>query len=172
MRPKFILLFGILAVCLLSAQAQIVNENESRLVLQPNAAAVTLAIENSNKSFDANAQLELLDVEGKVRAKTSAPLQIKTGRDNYQISLPFGELLQTVGDDIIWYRLHYRIGAAEGIMSVSLLAKDNFELRVFAAENVFAGINYRARVLAIHPFTGLPIEGVDLDMELALELKG
>ncbi|HEV7644879.1 MAG TPA: alpha-2-macroglobulin family protein [Pyrinomonadaceae bacterium] len=172
MRPKFILLFGILAVCLFSAHAQIVNEAESRLILQPNTAEISLAVENSGRNLDADAQLELLDIEGKVRAKTSVPLRIKTGKENHQISLPFGDLLKTVGSDIIWYRLRYRVGAAAGIISLSQLVTDNFELRVIASESVFAGINYRARVLATNPFTGLPIEGVDLDMELELDLKG
>ncbi len=172
MRPKFILLFGILAVCLLSAHAQTVNEAESRLVLQPNTAEVSLAVENPGRNLDADARLELLDIEGKVCAKTSAPLRIKTGKETYQISLPFGDLLKTVGNDITWYRLRYRVGAAEGIISLSQLVTENFELRVIASESIFAGINYRARVLATHPFTGLPIEGVDLDMELKVRLKG
>jgi hypothetical protein len=172
MRPKLILLFGILAVCLSLAHAQIVNEAESRVVLQPDTAEATLVIENSGQDIAADARLELLDIEGKVRAKASAPLQIKTGRDNYQISLPIYDLLKAAGDEIIWYRLRYRIGAAEGVMSLSQLVRDNFELRVISSESVFAGVNYRARVLAIHPFTGLPIEGVDLDTELTLELKG
>ncbi len=172
MRPKFILLFGMLAVCLLSAHAQTINEAESRVVLQTNTAEISLAVENSGGNFDADAQLELLDIEGKIRAKTSMPLRIKPGKENYQISLFLGDLLKDVESDIIWYRLRYRVGAAEGIISLSQLVTDNFELRVIASESVFAGINYRARVLATRPFTGLPIAGVDLEMELELELKG
>src|SRR5204863_1895826 len=77
----------------------------------------------------------------------------------------------------LWYRLHYRIATtgspithtAEGIVSLSEITPDLFELRVAAAEMAHEAMRYQARVQAIHPITRKPAQGVRVDAVLTLE---
>ncbi|HBR57244.1 MAG TPA: hypothetical protein DEA22_07220, partial [Blastocatellia bacterium] len=61
---------------------------------------------------------------------------------------------------------------AGGIIAFSSLIDDLFELRVISSGNVFAGMNLRSRVVAVNPFTGIPLSGVRVKASLSLELKG
>ena len=78
---------------------------------------------------------------------------------------------------LLWYRLHYRIAAAEaqasvtadGIISLSEITPDLLEVRVAAAEMAHEGMRYRARVQAIHPITQKPAGKVQVDAVLTLE---
>nr|MBA2347806.1 hypothetical protein [Solirubrobacterales bacterium] len=71
-----------------------------------------------------------------------------------------------------WYRLRYRIGGTAGIVSLSQLLRDLFELRIIASGNVISGTTYRTRVRAVNPFADQPSAGVAVETEIELELKG
>lgn len=170
------------AVCLffvpeISAQTAVtINETKTNAVLTEKAAEISLTIENLGKSFEGEISLELLDKDEQVRAKTSKKAKIKRGASTDKISLPLGDLMRTSQDDIGWFRLRYSVKTKNGnlqtagIISLSEIIKDIFELRVTAAENVFAGMNYRVRARAVHPFTNAPIQNVKIAGELALDV--
>jgi hypothetical protein len=84
--------------------------------------------------------------------------------------VPLGDLLSSAENDLAWYRLRYRVGQADGLISLSELLKDNFELRVAGGETVLLGATYRTRVLAVQPFTKAPVKGVKITGELTLEI--
>ena len=71
MRQKLFLLFVVCFVCLLSAEAQTVIEAESNAVFNEKSANITLAIENSKRTFDGKIELELLDAQSVIRAKSA-----------------------------------------------------------------------------------------------------
>ncbi len=179
MKGKF---FPFVSVCLfliLTTNAQTgisVSEEKSTAVLLEKSAEILFEINNPGKTFNGRISLELLDTDGKIRAEFSANEKIRNGSTAYKISLPLGELMQKSEDEIGWFRLNYKILDAknslqtEGIVSLSELLKDIFELRVSAAENVFAGMNFRARVRAVHPFTNLPVKNVKITGEISLDL--
>src|SRR5262245_25423344 len=139
MRQKLFLVVVVCLVCFFSVQAQTVIETESNISFGERNADLSLVLENSTSAFDAAAEFEVLDGEGKIRAKQSQNLRIGRGKETYKIALAIGDLLKTAEDEIAWYRLHYRVGRAEGFISLSELMKDVFELRVATGESVFSG---------------------------------
>jgi uncharacterized protein YfaS (alpha-2-macroglobulin family) len=170
MRQKLFLSVALCLMCLFSARAQTVIESESNIVFVDKTANVSVTLENSEQNSDGKIELELLDAQNRIRAGASQNLNLKKGKETYKIALPVGDLLTTAGDEIAWFRLHYRVGRAEGFISLSELLKDVFELRVAAGENVFSGANYRVRVRAIQPFTNEAVKNVKVEGELTLDI--
>ena len=170
MRPKLFLLLVVCLVCLFSANAQTLNEKETSVVLNETAADLALVVENPSRAFEAPVEIELLDAESKVRARVSQPVRLKEGKDTYHIAMPLGDLLKTAENEIAWYRLRYRVGDARGIISLSQILRDIFELRVIATDNLLTGMTYRSRIRAINPFTGAPVAGVKIDAVVSLDL--
>ena len=170
MRQKLFLSVAVCLFALFSAHAQTVDETRSSIVFDGQTAQISIVLENANQAFDSKIELELLDAENKIRANASQNLTVEKGRENYKIALPIGDLLKTAEDKIAWFRLRYRIGENSGIISLSQLLRDVFELRVAAGENVFSGTNYRVRVRAIQPFTKTPVKNVKLEAALKLEI--
>lgn len=154
-----------------------VVEAKSNAVLLKRSADFSFQIENPNESFNGKISLELLDKEGKKRAEISRNEKFGRGIFVRKISLPLGELMQTTEDEIAWYRASYKIFDAggslktEGVISLSEIIKDIFELRVTASEKIYKGMNYRARARAVHPFTGLPVKNVKIEGEIELSLE-
>ena len=169
-------LFLALVVCLFlafaaNAQSKItVNEEKSKIVIKEQTADVSLVLNNDANSFNDRITLEILDEENKIRSQTSQPHRIKKGENTYKLALPLNDSLKTSDEKLVWYRLRYRAGNAEGTISLSELIKDIFELRVAAAENVFSGQIYRVRLRAIHPFTKSAVKNVRVEGELELDI--
>src|SRR5262245_59948309 len=169
MRYKLFPLFVTVLVCAFSAAAQTVVESESSVVLNDKTAAVSLVIE-AQKAAETRVDLALLDQNDVARASTVAAVHIKSGKTVHKITVPLGDLLKIADTEIGWYRLSYRIGQNAGIISLSELMKDVFDLRAAIAENVFAGMNYRVRVRTLHPFTKQPVKNVEVEGDLKLDL--
>jgi hypothetical protein len=157
-----------------------VNESSSRIILGKAPAEVLLSVENpSTADVTANVQLELLDPRNKSIATTSQVQPIARGSQTLRLSLPFafssaGEKERT---QLLWYRLHYRLSPQEspaetlagGIISVSEMTPDVFELLVSAAQMVREGNRYRARVQAAHPITHRAVPNVRVDAQVTLD---
>jgi A-macroglobulin TED domain/Alpha-2-macroglobulin family/Carboxypeptidase regulatory-like domain/MG2 domain/A-macroglobulin receptor binding domain/Macroglobulin domain MG3/Alpha-2-macroglobulin bait region domain len=159
-------------VCQFSAFGQTLVENESTVVLNEKTADLRLVIDNRNQSFDDKISLELFDTKDILRQSLSSPQKIKSGKETYQISFPLGDLMKTDENNIAWFRLKYRIGDTRGIVSLSQILKDVFEIRVIATEYLFSGMTYRSRIQTIDPFRNQPTAGVSIKAEMKLELKG
>ena len=168
---RVILTFALCLVCLFSAQAQIVIENESSIVLNEKTADLSLVIDNPNKNSMQKISLELIDANGVVRSQKTISQQITKGKEIYKLQLPLGDLLEKNQADISWYRLRYQVGENRGIVSLSQIVKDIFEVRIIAADELFSGMTYRTRIRAINPFTNESVSGVKINSELELEIK-
>jgi hypothetical protein len=160
MRQKLSLLVVLCLVGLFSAKAQTVNESESKISFSETSADVSLAVENPKQSFDGKIELELLDAESKIRAKSFQNAKIENGKKSYNLTLPINDLMKKSENEIAWFRLRYRIGEMQGIISLSEIMRDIFELRVIASENLLSGMTYRSRVRALNTFTQKSVEGV------------
>ena len=171
MRQKLSLLVVLCLVCLFSAKAQTVNESESKISFNETSADVLLVVENPKQTFDSRIELELLDAENKIRTKSFQNAKIENGKKSYNLTLPIADLMKKSENEIAWFRLRYRIGEAQGIISLSQIMRDIFELRVIASDNLLSGMTYRSRVRALNPFTNKAVEGVKVNAELELELK-
>lgn len=158
-------------VCLFSANAQTVNESETSIVFNEKTAVVNLTIENAESNKTQKVSLEILDETGIVKTQISTNQLFKQGKNSYQFNLQLGDLLEKNQADIFWYRLRYQVGDKKGILSLSQIMKDIFELQVFASNNILAGMTFRQRVKAFNPFTFVPLAKVKIDGELELEIK-
>jgi len=157
-----------------------VNETLTRIHLEKRPAEVLLAVENlTGRASNARVQVELLDPRNRVTAQITGVQAITAGSQVLNLSLPISlsNLKENERRQLLWYRLHYRLSeegspadtATEGIISLSEITPDLFEIRVAASEFVREGGRYRARVQAIHPITRRPAVNVRIDGELTLD---
>ncbi len=125
-----------LVVCLflvLTMQAQTgitVNEEKSSVFINEKTADVSLVLKNDAENFNTPITLEILDGQNNPIVRSSQPHLIKKGEHIYKMSLPLGDLATAAGDNLTWYRLRYRVGDLSGVISLSELIRDIFELRV------------------------------------------
>lgn len=183
MKGKLFLAVGVCLFLICAARAQksflIVSEAETEAILLDKTAEISLVAENRQAAFDASVALELLDIKSDTRAQSSEEKKIRSGKGIYKISLPLSDLMQTAQNEIAWYRLRYRITdksgrvRSAGVVSLSEILSDVFDVRVVASERVFAGTTYRTRVRAVHPFTRAPVKNVKISgaVELSLDAE-
>lgn len=160
-----------------AAAALRVNEAATRFFLQEDRTSIALAVENpTGRTLAVRVQLELLDPRGKLRASAERDETLKRGQAEVVIPIPLELNMKDQKDrnELLWYRLRYRItpasgaaaNAAEGIVSLSEITPDIFDLRVVAPPVTRAGMRCRAQVSALHPISARPVAGVSLEGEV------
>jgi hypothetical protein len=168
-------LFPILVVCLVcafSAAGQKVIEPVSTAVVRDGRITADIVVD-SPIARRVQISADLIDQRGNVQSVSAARNQyLPAGRQKVTFQFSYADTNNDLNDDLTWYRVHYRIGDSSGIISLSQMIADLFELRIIAADNLMSGMNYRVRVRALHPFTELPAPGVAINTELELQLKG
>lgn len=178
-----------LVVCLLFAvhpsgagSALRLDESKIRVSLEEAQTRVSLEVESGGtRSFDARVTIALLDPRDKVRAEASTGASVRPGKNSLSlpIKLPYSELLEAERKQFPWYRLRYRVApegdapvaAVEGIVSLSEVTPDLFELRVFAPRKASAGSQLRTRVRTFNPVTGRAVKGVEVSGELKFDTE-
>ncbi len=173
MRLRLLTLFAAVLFCTIPAAAQTVNEAESSVAIDGQMAVVRLAVASDVDQAAVPASIELVDTADKVRSRaTISTVAVRNGKQTLEFRLPIGDVLAQKTEDIAWYRLRYTIGTATGVVSLSQMIRDLFEMRIIAAEYLFTGTTYRVRVRATQPFTGQPAAGVQTEINVAFEAKG
>jgi len=116
-------------------------------------------------------QVQLVDPGDSVVAAVSRKFTIGAGNQILTFTLPTRtrDFSPDEKDNIILYRLRYQLtpelkdaNQVEGIISVSHIAPDLFELKIAATEYVRPGIDYRITVTALHPVTHKSTPNVDI----------
>jgi len=195
MRRRWLSLLPCLQVCLCAlAVASLVNaaqtfslrvnEAATRISLAEGHSKISLAVENdAPHSVPAHIKVELLDTHDKVVGRTQRRERLKPGANVVASFLPVSNVARPGSDDyrqVLWYRLRYEIAAdaatgaeaatlAGGIISLSEITPDLFELDVAAARKANAGQLYRVRVRTAHPLTSLPVRGVEVLAEVVFD---
>ncbi|MDQ1559293.1 MAG: hypothetical protein QOD32_2353, partial [Pyrinomonadaceae bacterium] len=161
-----------------------VNEATTRISLVEGQGKVSLAVENdTGRNAPARVTLELLDPHDKVVAGTRRRETLKPGANVVAAFLQVSNLTRPGADvsPLLWYRLRYEIAPAvaspdtpaatpvTGIISLSEITPDLFELRVAAASKANAGQLYRVRVRATHPLSLRPVRGVEIAAEVVFD---
>ncbi len=157
-----------------------VNETNTRILVDKKPAEVLLAVENlTGATLNATIDVELLDPRNQTRASLSQSQKIAAGNQKLSLPIPFSisNLDEKDRRELLWYRLRYRItennssanAIAEGIVSISGITPDLFELRVATSGIARESRRYLARVRATHPITRQPAADVRIDGELTLE---
>lgn len=185
-RSWVIFLFSLFTLSLLLSQLSSasttfrINEASIRLRLEDKQTSVALAIENpTGHAFPAHVRLEVLRPDGQVVAMVESDENIKRGNASLLVPLP----LQLTGlnyaerNEMLWYRLRYQLTPlptaeqpgterVEGIVSLSEITPDIFQLSVTTADHAREGTRYRAQVRTLHPITSRPVKGVEVEAEL------
>lgn len=173
MRRTVLGVFVLVVVCAFSAAGQSVVETESSASVQQRDVLVSLMISADQIVSGVSTHIELLDTDGVVRAQSpTTNIRIQRGKRAAEFRIPLGDIASSdYNQDLAWYRLRYRVGEANGVIAMSQLLRDLFELRVFAIDQLLAGMNYRVRVRALNPLSGLPTDRVRIEAALKLSLK-
>ena len=135
---------------------------------------VSLAIENpTGNDFQAHISVQLIDPDGVVQSTAERDEDLRKGSGKVQLSLPLPKMKSSDEAAVFWYRLRYEIyqsdarsAVAQGIISVSQVAPDIFELHLATPTTVIPGGHFRATVRAVQPVTLRPIQGVNLEAKL------
>lgn len=172
MRLRLIPLFVSLLVCAFAVRAQTVSESGSTASIRGKIAVVDLIVESATDVRGISSNVQLLDPNGAGQFLVSNKYDLKRGRNSLKFELPIGDMRSSAENDIAWYRLQYKIGDSAGIISMSQLIGDLFELRISATDSLMAGMNYRVRVRAVNPFDDKPAVGVNVDINVELDLRG
>lgn len=157
-----------------------VNESRTRFVLHKDRSEVLLAVENTtSETRNASVRLELLDTHNAVLCETSATQSVAPGSQTLRFNLPsiVADVNKFNRRELLWYRLRYRlvdvVGSGmsinNGIISLSGITPDMFEIRVATSQTARQGGQYRARVQAIHPLTHRPAAGVQINGEISFD---
>jgi hypothetical protein len=156
-----------------------VNEKATRLDTHGAQSAALLAVENSSGAkLAAKITVELLDTKNEVKAKGEARESLAQGKQTVRVPLPFDfdKLASSDRSVFPWYRLRYtvtpedsQVDPLKGVISLSEIMTQLFELRLSAPQKVREGTRFGVRVRAEHPFTSLPVAGVELSGRIELD---
>src|ERR1700752_1307064 len=186
-RKWLLSLLCLLVVCLLvvvqstSARFELrVNEAKTKLTFNELAPELALVVENGGKPLVAEIKVELIDTGNRVVAAVSDKIDLKTGSQRVLFTRPTRtrDFSPEEKSDILWYRLRYQVtplGPADnvtavgGIVSVSSITPDLFDLRVATPEFVRGGTSFKAMVKASHPISNKPAANVVVKGLIELE---
>jgi hypothetical protein len=156
-----------------------INEAATRFLIQHDSASVLLSINNSSGGLvRTRIQIEVLDPENRVKASVDRIEDLARGNKILTLPVPFNssKLLPAERRRLLWYRLHYRFipdqsaaNTTDGLVSLSEITPDLFEVRLATSEIVHEGGGYFARIQTIHPITRRPAANVAIDAEVTLE---
>jgi hypothetical protein len=142
---------------------------------------VRVEVENgTGRDFPARLRVELLDPHDRVRANAATDVRLRRGMNALDVALElsYAQLLEAERKEFPWYRLRYSVAPAsttdattalEGVVSVSEITPDLFELSVISAPAARPGSHYGARVRTANPVTQRPLKGVAVEATLTFE---
>jgi len=179
----FVIAIGVGCASICRAQEALrVSESAIRVHFQSDTTTVDLRLENiSRQTTSARIALELVDPHGIVHAQADRSVSLSTGITKTQLvlpAIPASEKNQATAH-LFLYRLRYSLtpnsgdGSVfqpiEGIVSISEVAPQLFELHAATSEFVKPGDHYALHVRAIHPVTSAPAQGVAVQGALDID---
>jgi hypothetical protein len=161
-----------------AGQSLRIDEHLSKVALNGKTYAVFLTASSTDSHQSAFIKLDVITPQGMNVASTSAPVQLNIGTNKLSASVSLPELPKN-SEDLLWYRLAYRVTAngvelAHGILPLFEPVQD-FALHVSAPAMVQPGKKFFVRVHTSHPVLGRAIGSVAIraqvhesDAEMAL----
>lgn len=154
-----------------------VDESSTRLFLREKSSEIEFVLESRGRAQTAKILLEIVSPDDTVRTKTEREVELKKGTNRLTLPLELTEA-NLSGGDLLWHRLRYQIlplkengQTVSGVVSLSEITPDLFEVRVAAADDSMEGSRYGVRVRAAHPLTNRGAKDVRISATLELELK-
>jgi uncharacterized protein YfaS (alpha-2-macroglobulin family) len=148
-----------------------VNETTTKVLIKGERLVVALAVNNlSDKAVAAHVKLEIIDPQNQVRALVERDVTIKQGPSTLDIPLPVSISNKEL-PDLLWHRLRYRInpGPVEGLVSLSEITPDIFQLGIIKPMATLAGTRYSVKVRAAHPVSSHPMSGVNVEATIKFD---
>ena len=106
---------------------------------------------------------QLVGTRNEIASQASSPCVLGSGVTHCRLELPpYASPGKASGSYLPRVRLRYSAGVTAGIVAVSQIAPELYELHVAGPANVHPGASYTARVRALHPVSGEPRGGVAL----------
>jgi hypothetical protein len=151
------------------------DESKIRIFLDAGRTRVSLQVSNATgHDFNARLRVELLDPDDAVKSSSETVARVRRGTNSFEVPLDlrYAELPESDRDDFPWFRLRYSLAAddatpapeaAAGVVSVSEVTPDLFELRVVSPRRARAGSPLTARVRTANPVTQRPAKGVAVE---------
>ncbi|HSO73199.1 MAG TPA: MG2 domain-containing protein [Blastocatellia bacterium] len=159
-----------------------VNETATRLSFEEGEAHVALVVVNdAGRQVSGRIKLDLVDSYGDVRAQGQIDQLLPPGATTAVCRLAFNFWTLTKDDQrrVLWYRLRYSISSGDafrdakasvnGIISISEITPDFFDLSVVAPMIAEQATRYHVRVRAAHPVSSEPISGVAVQAEITTD---
>ncbi len=186
-RPRTITrVFVLVALCLTAlvltsrsgAQGTLtVDESKIVVLLAREPGEVQFPINTTGKEIVTRIHLELLDTRDHVLATAE---KVATVRQPTTVSIPLPFYVSKLKDserrNLPWIRLRYRLTnessvttLSSGIVSLSQVAPEIFEVRVISASFLKEGALYNVRVQAINPINERPTPGVRILARVTLK---
>lgn len=177
----FLCLLGLSVVPFTRASGDLsVNEKRTRFLLHKDQIEILFAVENTTgETRNASIRLELIDTKDDVLSETFETRPIAPGSQTLKFNLPqvIADLTKYERRELLWYRLRYRMvevvrssmSMDSGIISLSEIMPDIFEIRVATSMVLREGGRYQARAQARNPFTHQPVAGVAVKGAITLE---
>ncbi|HLF85335.1 MAG TPA: MG2 domain-containing protein [Blastocatellia bacterium] len=181
MRRVWCVLLLLVSALLLAAQlseasaAFRVDEAATRLLFHSGKAEALLAVRSSlPRTVTARVKLELVNELNRVVAKVEREVAVNPGSNTIA-----AEFQLEPSSYVLWRRLRYQVTkvpakgveayTAAGIISLSEVCPDMFQLNLIKPGITSPGARYHVRVRAEHPVSLRPLEGVSLIAELVFE---
>lgn len=173
MRRPFLLLLFLCLFLAVSTFGQRVLENESSARIDGADVVVTLVVESDRPMPNVQSRIELINTADETKlSRINRDTQIAAGKQSLEYRIALEGIREAKNGDLAWYRLRYAVGNISGIVSMSQLLRDAFELRIVSSSTVFSGMTYRVNVRAVNPFSGRPTADVDVEAVVELALRG
>lgn len=153
-----------------------VDEAKIKMSLLKESAEVILPVDNSSvQTYKAVITIELLAPGGSLAASAAQRVELKPNTNTVAVplNLSYEKLEYTKQQEILWYRLHYRItfessneNTVEGIVSLSQLLTNFFELQINAPRKIQAGSSVRFVARTTSPLSSRPIANIPVNARL------
>src|ERR1044072_5580408 len=151
--PALLVLFVCLLAAHLSSAAPTFRLDEARIRLSLDSASARVRVEVENGTghdFHARLRVELLDQLDRVRATATTDVRLRRGTNPLDVALdlPYTRLLESEREVFPWSPLPYSVEPTrttdapptlEGVVSVSEITPDLFELSVVSARRARPG---------------------------------
>jgi hypothetical protein len=157
------------------------DESKIRIFLDAGRTRVRLQAANgTGRDFGARLRVELLAPDDAVSSSSETFVRVRRGTNSFEVPLDlrYAGLPESDRHEFPWFRLRYRLAAddagpaaeaAGGVVSVSEVTPDLFELRVVTSRRARAGSPLTARVRTANPATQRPAKGVAVEGALTFE---
>lgn len=159
-----------------------VNESATKFLVQDQTVVVLEVVNPATKNLPVHLILELLDPQDSSEGRAVRNVDLQPGVNRLTIPLSFtaAQLNKDQDEDLLWYRLRYRIDpatdvtsapdAASGVISLSEIdTPDIFVLEVGAPAETHRGARHYTHIRALHPITAKPVKDVSVNVELKLD---